>query len=139
MLQKNSFHLFAVLEGFLSKTFIENSFLFEIFPLHFVLRFVNLGYLGENKSPNCGCTTVQKTHGWTFGMAVPDDMKKRLRHIVYFDGRGILILRNPYNVFVSQYNYVGGGTNGGGHTAYAKLEAFKTPRKYVPKSIAFTS
>lgn len=66
------------------------------------------GYLGEVLDWRSGETVVQKTH----------DLG--VQHIRSFDGRVVLLLRNPYDAILSFHNFLYGG-----HTGFAPLKNFE--------------
>ena len=59
------------------------------------------GYWGEVRDWRDGSTIVQKTHD-----ASPSLVKEE------FSGRGILIVRNPYDAVMSKFHYLYGGHHG---------------------------
>ncbi|KAF2357066.1 Sulfotransferase domain [Trinorchestia longiramus] len=76
------------------------------------------GFYGENESPECGCTIVVKTHGYSL-MGVPVDRSVRLQDQDRFFRRALLLLRNPYSSIVSYRNF-----QGAGHLGIASPNAF---------------
>ncbi|XP_068205920.1 sialate:O-sulfotransferase 2-like isoform X2 [Palaemon carinicauda] len=66
------------------------------------------GFYGESDPLECGCTIVVKTHGYTLGV-VPKSRDKRSKIVEKFYGRGILLLRNPYDTLIAFRNYQYGG------------------------------
>ena len=68
------------------------------------------GFLGESLRYDCGCTIVQKSHG---------------KHVAYFKGRAIIIIRNPYDVLITYFHF----KHGGGHKGHAPQHMFKSKGK----------
>ncbi|XP_071514227.1 sialate:O-sulfotransferase 2-like [Panulirus ornatus] len=66
------------------------------------------GFYGENEIPECGCTIAVKTHGYCLG-GLPEDRNQRLKDINKFYGRGLLLLRNPYDTLIAYRNYLSAG------------------------------
>ena len=58
------------------------------------------GHLGEGVDYRDGTTILQKTHHIKTG-----DTSKRLQHIEIFEGRAVLVVRNPYKAIISSWNY----------------------------------
>ncbi|KAK7086073.1 WSC domain-containing protein 1, partial [Halocaridina rubra] len=77
------------------------------------------GFYGESDPVECGCTIVVKTHGYTLG-ALPETKEKRMKIMDKFYGRGILLLRNPYDTLIAFRNY-----QSGGHLGIASPLAFR--------------
>lgn len=80
------------------------------------------GFYGEAVPPDCGCTAVQKTHGFALEGLVPAGLAQRTAEVKLFRGRGILLLRNPYEALLSYRNFLYGG-----HTGFAPHSQFKGP------------
>ncbi|PSN56171.1 hypothetical protein C0J52_01448 [Blattella germanica] len=80
------------------------------------------GFYGEAVPPDCGCTAVQKTHGFALEGLVPLALSQRTAELRLFRGRGILLVRNPYEALVSYRNFLYGG-----HTGFAPHNRFKGP------------
>ncbi|CAH0394429.1 unnamed protein product [Bemisia tabaci] len=78
------------------------------------------GFFGERESPDCGCTSVQKTHGFALAGAVPKLPTEKTAEVSLFNGRAILLLRNPYEALLSYRNYLYGG-----HTGFAPNNKFR--------------
>jgi hypothetical protein len=86
------------------------------------LRLLDAGFYGEAVAPDCGCTAVQKTHGFALEGLVPVKLAQRTAEVKLFRGRGILLLRNPYEALLSYRNFLYGG-----HTGFAPHSQFKGP------------
>ncbi|XP_072178145.1 sialate:O-sulfotransferase 2-like [Diadema setosum] len=72
---------------------------------------LNGGFLGECERADCGCTSVVKMHWFLSGYE-------------YLEWKGgILLLRNPYNALVAEWNR----RKGKGHIGHAAEETFRTP------------
>ena len=64
------------------------------------------GFYGESFNDSCGCTLVQKTHGYTIdGFQTTPDWSLRSRMVARHDGRAVLIIRNPYEAMLAFRNY----------------------------------
>ncbi|XP_023713195.1 WSC domain-containing protein 2-like isoform X1 [Cryptotermes secundus] len=85
-------------------------------------RIISKGFYGEAVPPDCGCTAVQKTHGFALEGSVPARLAQRTAEVKLFRGRGILLLRNPYEALLSYRNFLYGG-----HTGFAPHSQFKGP------------
>jgi hypothetical protein len=72
--------------------------------------------------PDCGCTSVQKTHGFALAGMVPPNDEQKKSEIAVFKGKGILLLRNPYDALLSYRNFLYGG-----HTGFAPYASFRGP------------
>lgn len=81
---------------------------------------ISKGFYGEAVPPDCGCTAVQNTHGFALAGLVPKYKEQRSAEVTLFRGRGILLLRNPYEALLSYRNYLYGG-----HTGLAPEDRFK--------------
>lgn len=79
------------------------------------------GFYGEAVPPDCGCTSVQKTHGFALAGFVPHE-KKKTAEVALFNGRAVLLLRNPYEALLSYRNFLYGG-----HTGFAPYDRFTGP------------
>nr|XP_053642331.1 uncharacterized protein LOC128695628 [Cherax quadricarinatus] len=77
------------------------------------------GFYGENEIPECGCTIVVKTHGYCLG-GLPEDREQRVKDMDKFFGRGLLLLRNPYDTLIAYRNYLSAG-----HLGVAGPAAFR--------------
>ncbi|XP_064094485.1 uncharacterized protein LOC135206919 isoform X2 [Macrobrachium nipponense] len=77
-------------------------------PLYNDRQLAKKGFYGESDPLECGCTIVVKTHGYTLGV-VPKSRDKRSKIVEKFYGRGILLLRNPYDTLIAFRNYQYGG------------------------------
>ncbi|XP_045623434.1 uncharacterized protein [Procambarus clarkii] len=77
------------------------------------------GFYGENENPECGCTIVVKTHGYCLG-GLPEDRDQRVKEMDKFFGRGLLLLRNPYDTLIAYRNYLSAG-----HLGVAGPAAFR--------------
>jgi len=86
------------------------------------LQLLLAGFYGEAVPPDCGCTAVQKTHGFALEGFVPAKLGQRTAEVKLFRGRGILLLRNPYEALLSYRNFLYGG-----HTGFAPHSRFKGP------------
>jgi len=86
------------------------------------LQLLLAGFYGEAVPPDCGCTAVQKTHGFALEGFVPAKLAQRTAEVKLFRGRGILLLRNPYEALLSYRNFLYGG-----HTGFAPYSRFKGP------------
>ncbi|XP_065348218.1 sialate:O-sulfotransferase 2-like [Cloeon dipterum] len=80
------------------------------------------GFYGEVMPPDCGCTSVQKTHGFALAGMVPPTAEQKRAELTLFKGRGVLLLRNPYEAIISYRNYLYGG-----HTGFAPYDSFRGP------------
>ncbi|XP_068082080.1 uncharacterized protein [Anabrus simplex] len=80
------------------------------------------GFYGEAVPPDCGCTAVQKTHGFSLAGLVPIGVGQRAAEVKLFRGRGILLVRNPYEALLSYRNFLYGG-----HTGFAPHNKFIGP------------
>ena len=69
---------------------------------------------GEWSRLSCNCTILTKTHDFFH-----KDMSK-------FNGRAVVLLRNPYDAIISERHRVEGGEK---HTGYAKPAKFSGPGK----------
>ncbi|XP_021940466.1 WSC domain-containing protein 1-like isoform X2 [Zootermopsis nevadensis] len=85
-------------------------------------RIISKGFYGEAVPPDCGCTVVQKTHGFALDGLVPAGLAQRTAEMKLFQGRGILLLRNPYEALLSYRNFLYGG-----HTGFAPHSRFRGP------------
>ncbi|XP_069693741.1 sialate:O-sulfotransferase 1-like [Periplaneta americana] len=85
-------------------------------------RIISKGFYGEAVPPDCGCTVVQKTHGFALEGLVPVSLSQRTAELKLFRGRGILLVRNPYEALLSYRNFLYGG-----HTGFAPHSRFKGP------------
>ncbi|XP_049846131.1 WSC domain-containing protein 1-like [Schistocerca gregaria] len=85
-------------------------------------QIISKGFYGEAVSPDCGCTAVQKTHGFSVAGVVPLAAAQRAAEVRVFRGRGILLLRNPYEALISYRNFLYGG-----HTGFAPRTRFQGP------------
>ena len=85
------------------------------------------GFYGEAVAADCGCTTVQKTHGFALLGQVPTSAGARLAEVRAFGGRAILLIRNPYEAIISYRNFLYGG-----HTGFAPYARFHGPGKLQP-------
>ncbi|KAG7161829.1 WSC domain-containing protein 1-like 1 [Homarus americanus] len=74
------------------------------------------GFYGENEIPECGCTIAVKTHGYCLG-GLPAERTKEMDK---FFGRGLLLLRNPFDTLIAYRNYLSAG-----HLGVAGPAAFK--------------
>ncbi|XP_045117318.1 uncharacterized protein LOC123508025 isoform X1 [Portunus trituberculatus] len=77
------------------------------------------GFYGENETPECGCTVAVKTHGYCLA-GVPATREEREKDIGRFFGRGLLLLRNPYDTLIAYRNYLTAG-----HLGVAGPDAFR--------------
>ncbi|XP_014245102.1 WSCD family member AAEL009094 [Cimex lectularius] len=84
-------------------------------------QIISKGFYGEAVPPDCGCTSVQKTHGFALAGFVPQE-KKKSAEVLWFRGRAILLLRNPYEALLSYRNFLYGG-----HTGFAPNDRFRGP------------
>ncbi|XP_063596338.1 sialate:O-sulfotransferase 1-like [Penaeus indicus] len=79
------------------------------------------GFYGENETPECGCTIVVKTHGYSLG-GRPESRDKRLKEMNKFFGRGLLLVRNPFDTLIAYRNFLSAG-----HLGVAGPTAFRGP------------
>ena len=82
---------------------------------------VNAGHYGEARNYSDGSTLLQKTHHnavYRFGL------EWRKQHVRQFGGRGVLVIRNPYNAIISYFNY----QETGGHTKTVSVETLQTQK-----------
>ncbi|XP_050699605.1 uncharacterized protein LOC126987014 [Eriocheir sinensis] len=77
------------------------------------------GFYGENEPPECGCAVVVKTHGYCLA-GLPATKEERLRDLERFYGRGLLLLRSPYDTLIAYRNYLTAG-----HLGVAGPDAFR--------------
>ena len=79
--------------------------------LHYVDQLVPLaGFYGETLNASCGCTIVQKTHGYTVGprRSAWTSWAERRRMVERHGGRALLIVRNPYEALLAFRNFAVG-------------------------------
>ncbi|XP_076054159.1 uncharacterized protein LOC143032858 isoform X3 [Oratosquilla oratoria] len=79
------------------------------------------GFYGENETPECGCTVVVKTHGYSLN-GMPALRWQRMRNLDKYFGRGVLLLRNPYDTLIAYRNYLAAG-----HLGIAPTRTYKGP------------
>ena len=65
------------------------------------------GFYGEGRDYD-GSTIIQKTHHSSVRIMEEDqyDLAWREQHIRTFAGRGILLIRDPYNAIISYWNFL---------------------------------
>jgi len=80
------------------------------------------GHHGEFRAPQDGSTILQKSHHNSLVMQpkVVQTLLWRKRHINFFGGRAVVIVRNPYRAIISYWNH----QKGGGHTGLAPKTSF---------------
>ncbi|CAL4108252.1 unnamed protein product, partial [Meganyctiphanes norvegica] len=80
------------------------------------------GFYGENEMPECGCTSIVKTHGYCL-VGLPQTRWQRVRDVEKFFGRGLLLVRNPYDAIIAYRNYLAAGHLGvASRSAYSGTE-----------------
>ena len=72
------------------------------------------GFYGEMMNESCGCTLVQKTHGYTIGApSSARSWSSRSRMVARHGGWAVLLIRNPYETLLAFRNFRAGHI---GHT-----------------------
>ncbi|XP_046406510.1 WSCD family member AAEL009094-like [Ischnura elegans] len=85
-------------------------------------QLISKGFYGEAVPADCGCTAVQKTHGFALAGRVPAGAVQRAAEVALFRGRAVLLLRNPYEALLSYRNFLYAG-----HTGFAPHDRFRGP------------